>query len=107
MPGGERCDPQLSSLAQAADMRAGAEMDIGAPKADQLGHPQACLGGKPKQGVVAPARPGRRGWSGQQCVEFRFGQESHKPPVETLGRNGEYTLDHSGMLRVTKCGVSE
>jgi hypothetical protein len=29
-------------------MRSGAKVDIGAPKADQLGRPQACLGGKPE-----------------------------------------------------------
>ena len=46
--GRERGDPQLSSLAQATDMRSGAEMNIGTPKADQLGRPQACLGGKPE-----------------------------------------------------------
>jgi hypothetical protein len=37
--GRERRDPQLPSLSQTADMRASAEMDIGAPKADQFGYP--------------------------------------------------------------------
>jgi hypothetical protein len=65
-------------------MRANAELDIGAPKADQLGRPQACLNGKPKQRVVTPPGPSRPSGGGKQCVQFRFSQESNEPSVEAL-----------------------
>jgi hypothetical protein len=41
-------------------MRANAKMDIGAPKADQFGRPQACLSGKPKQRLVTPPEEKKR-----------------------------------------------
>jgi hypothetical protein len=55
----ERSDPLLSPFPQATDVRSGAEMNIGASKADQLGHPQACLSREREQGVVTPTGPGR------------------------------------------------
>jgi hypothetical protein len=84
-------------------MRANAELDIGAPKADQLGRPQACLNGKPKQRVVTPPGPSRPSGGGKQCVQFRFSQESNEPSVEA--RFG--TLNHDGRLGMPKRGVAE
>src|SRR4030081_2042671 len=105
--GRERRDPQLPSLSQTADMRANAKMDIGAPKADQFGRPQAHLSGKPKQRLVTPPGPSRPSGGGKQCVEFRFSQEGNEPSVEALWRNGEHTLDHGGMLWMAKRRVAE
>ena len=84
-----------------------AEMDIGAAKADQFGRPQAGLGGKTEQCVVAPPGPGRPIGRGEQGVDFRLGQEGHEPSVEALWRNGKNTLDQSGMLWMPKRRVSE
>jgi hypothetical protein len=88
-------------------MRAGAEMDIGAPKADQLGLPQAFLSGKPQQCMVTPPSPSRPSGSSKQCLHFGFSQESDEPSVEALRRNGEHTLDHNGMLGMAKRGVAK
>jgi len=60
--GGQRRDAQFPPLSQAADMRASVEVDIGAPKADQLGHPQPCLNREREQGAVAPSS--RSDWAG-------------------------------------------
>src|SRR6202453_2761546 len=57
--GGQRRDAQFPPLSQAADMRASVEVDIGAPKADQLGHPQPCLSREREQGAVAPSSRSR------------------------------------------------
>jgi hypothetical protein len=97
----------LSPLSHTADVSAGTEMDIATVKANQFGRPQAGLGGKPKQGMVAPPGPGRPCGGGQQCVEFLLRQERHKPSLKTLRRNGEHPFDRRGMLGVTKGGESE
>jgi hypothetical protein len=88
-------------------MRASAKMDIGALKADQLGHTQTCLRSKPKQRIVTPSGPSRPLGDGKQCVQFWFSQERNESSVEALGRNGEHTLDYAGVLGMAKRGVAE
>ena len=58
---GERGGPVLAALAVAADVRAGAEVDVVAGQAGELGDPQSGLDGEQEQGVVAAAVPGLRG----------------------------------------------
>src|SRR5215831_19553114 len=88
-------------------MRASAKMDIGALKADQLGHAQTCLRSKPKQRVVTPSGPSRPLGDGKQCVQLWFSQERNESSVEALGRNGEHTLDYAGVFGMAKRGVAE
>ena len=55
--GGERDGALLSAFAFAADVRAGAERDVAAVEADQLGDAQAGVDGEGEHGVVAAAFP--------------------------------------------------
>ena len=55
--GGERDGALLSAFALAADVRAGAEHDVAAVEADQLGDAQAGVDGEGEQGVVAAPFP--------------------------------------------------
>src|SRR5512134_1745422 len=104
---GERRDPLLSPLSVATHMRAGAEMDIGAAKANQFGRPKTGLDSEAKQRRVTPPGPVRPIRSGEKRVDFRLRQEGHEPSFEALRRNGENALDDGGTLGVPKCCVSE
>ena len=88
-------------------MRAGAEMDIGAAKADQFGGPKTGLDGEAKQRSVTPPGPVRPIGRGEKGVDFRLGQEGHEPSFEALRRNGENAFDDGGILGMPKCRVSE
>ena len=55
--GGERDGALLSALAVAADVRAGAEHDVAAVEADELGDAQSGVDGEGEHGVVAAAFP--------------------------------------------------
>ena len=60
---GERGDPVLAALAVTGDVRARAEVQVGAGEPDQFGDPQPGLDGEQQQRVVASAGPrvhGRR-----------------------------------------------
>src|SRR5260370_42056393 len=57
--------------------------------------------------MVAPPGPGRAVGCTEQCIEFRFDQESDDPSVETLAWNGKHALDYGGMLGMSKRCVPE
>ena len=57
--------------------------------------------------MVAPPGPGRAVGCAEQCIEFRFDQESDDPSVETLAWNGKHALDYGGMLGMSKRCVPE
>ena len=65
---GERGCPVFAAFAVAADVRAGAEVDVLAGEAGELGYPQPGLDGEQEQGVVAAAVPGLPVWGGEQRV---------------------------------------
>ena len=58
--GGERGDPFFAAFAVAAQVGAGAELDVRAAQPGELGDAQAGLDGDEQQGVVAAADPGGR-----------------------------------------------
>ena len=68
--GGEGGGPVLAALAVAADVRAGAEVDVLAVEAGELGDPQAGLDVEQEQGVVAAAVPGLAVRGGEQGVDL-------------------------------------
>ena len=82
---GERGDPVLASLAVAAHVRAGAEVQVVDAQAGQLGDPQSGLDGQGEQGVVASAEPGAAIGRGQQRVGLGRGQVVDDGPVAALG----------------------
>ena len=55
---GERGDPVLAAFAVAGDVRARAEVHVGAGEPDQFGDPQPGLDGEQQQRVVASPGPG-------------------------------------------------
>jgi hypothetical protein len=88
-------------------MSADCEMDIGTSKPDQFRCPQARLCGETEERVVSSPGPGRPIRGGQQCADFRLGQEGHEPSVEAFGRYSENALDEGGMIGMAKGSVSE
>ena len=57
-------------------MGAGAEVEVGAGEAGQLGGAQPGLGGEQEQRVVAAAGPGRSVGGGEQRVDLCLGEEA-------------------------------
>jgi hypothetical protein len=104
---GERDDPLLAALALAGDAGAGAERDVAAVQADELGDPQAGLNGQQQQNPVSSSFPSGLVRSGDQGVDLDGGQERHDPLVEPLRRDGQDALDEQGVLGVTQRGVAE
>ena len=87
--GGERGDSLLAALAQAADVRAGAQVDVADGQAGELGGAQPGLAGQHQQGVVAPPGPGGQVGGGQQGGDLVFGEVGDQGLVEALGRDGQ------------------
>jgi hypothetical protein len=54
---GDRGAAFLAAFAQAADVRAGAEVDVGAGERGELGDPQPGLDGQGEQGMIAAPHP--------------------------------------------------
>ena len=88
-------------------MRAGAEVDVAAGEADQLGGAQPGLGGEQHQRVVAAADPGAAVGCGEQRVELGFGEERDERALVALGRDRQDALDRGGVLGVPQRGVAE
>ena len=97
---GQRRDPLLAALAQAVDVRAGAEVDVAALQCGQLGCAQPGLGGEQQHRVVAPAGPGGAVGCGEQRVDLGFGEERDERPLEALGWDREDAADRGGVLGV-------
>lgn len=106
-PCGQRRDPLFASFAAAADMGAGAEVDIRAAEPDQLRDPQSALECEQEQGMVAPAGPGRAVGGREQSPDLRFAKEGDEVAFEPLGRDGEDTFDQRGVLGMAKGGIAE
>jgi hypothetical protein len=104
---GERGDPVLASLAVAAHVGAGPEVQVVDAQAGQLGHPQSGLDGEGEQGVVASAEPGATIGRGQQRVGLGCAQVVHDGPVAALGRNRQHPLDHRGIVGGVQRGVAK
>ena len=96
--GGERGGPVLAALAVAADVRPGAEVDVLAVQAGELGDPQAGLDGEQEQGVVAAAEPGGAVRGGEQRVDLVGGEVADDRPLAASGRDGQDLADHRGVL---------
>ena len=71
--GGERRDPLLAAFAVAAQVGAGAELDVRAGEGGELGDAQAGLDGDEEQRMVAAADPGVAVGRGQQRVDLVVG----------------------------------
>ena len=104
---GERDGAVLSSLAQAADVRAGAEHDVVAVQADQLGDTQAGVSGEGEHGVVAAAFPALAvGRVDERCC-LGAGEVGDGAFLEALGRDREHALNDGGVLGMLQRGVLE
>jgi hypothetical protein len=101
------CSPLLAALADAVDVRAGAEHEVCQGKAGQLGYAQPGLDGEEDHGVIAPPGPGRLVAGGQQGVDLVLGEVGDEVALEAFGRDGEHALDRRGVLRVAQGGVAE
>jgi hypothetical protein len=97
----------LAALAFAADVRAGAEADVAAVEAGQLGHAQSGLDGDQQQGPVTSALPARQVGGVDEGVDLGGGEERHDPLVETFRRDGKDSLDEPGVFGVPQSGVGE
>ena len=83
--GGQRRDALLATLAQAADVRSDAELNVAAGEAGELRCPQSGLGAEQQHRVIAAAGPSAAVRRGQERVELGFGQERDQRAFEALG----------------------
>ena len=97
--GTARC---LASFAFAADVGAGAEGDVAAVEAGELGDAQPGLHGEQQQGPVASAFPSVRVGRGDEGVDLGGGEERHDRLVEPFRRDGQDPLDQQGVLGVAQ-----
>src|SRR5215208_6113358 len=67
---GEWGDPVLAAFAVAGDVRARAEVHVGAGEPDEFGDPQPGLDGEEQQRVVAAPGPGRWVAAGEERVDL-------------------------------------
>jgi hypothetical protein len=72
--GGQRGDPLFSAFAEAADVGAGAEVDVGQGQGGQLRDAQAGVDRQRHQGVVASSGPGGLVAGGEQRVGLGLGE---------------------------------
>jgi len=104
---GERDRSLFAALAFAADAGAGAEGDVTAVQADELGDTQTGLDGKQQQHLISPTLPSGPVRGGDEGVNFGRSQECHDPFVEPFRRNRQHSLDEHGVLGVAQCCVGE
>ena len=105
---GQRRDPLLSALPQAADVRAGAEVNVAAFEGSELGCAQPGLDGEQEHRVIAPTGPGVAIGRGEQRLDFGFGQERDQRFLEPLGRDREHAADRVGVFGVfERCVVEQ
>jgi hypothetical protein len=93
--------------ADAVDVSAATELDVGAGQPDYLGDAQAGLNGAEQQGVVPPAGPGRPVRTVQQRLGLVWVQERDGPSLAALGRDREHACDQSGVLGMPERAVLE
>ncbi len=104
---GEWDSSLFAALAFAADAGAGAEGDVTAVQADELGDTQTGLDGKQQQHLISPTLPSGPVRGGDEGVNFGRSQECHDPFVEPFRRNRQHPLDEHGVLGVAQCRVGE
>ena len=97
--GGERGDPLFAALAEAGDVRPGAEVDVAAGQAGQLGDAQPGLDGEAEHGVVAAAGPGGAVGRGQQRVGLGVGEVGDQGLVGAFGGDGQDAVDERRRAR--------
>jgi hypothetical protein len=99
--------PTAQGVTGAADVRAGAQVDIAGGQAGEFGGAQPGLAGQHEQGVVAPPGPGGRVGGGQQRGDLLFGEVGDQGLVEALGRDRQHPGDYRGVFRMVQRGVPE
>ena len=104
---GERDRALLSTLALAADVRAGAERDVAAVQADQLGDTQPGVDGECEHGVVAAAFPALSVGSLDERAGLVAGEVDDRAFLKALGRDREHARDDGGVLGVVQRRVLE
>ena len=104
---GQRDGPLLAALAETADVGTGAEADVAAVEADQLGDPQPGLDGQQQQGTVPAAFPSGAVGCADEGVDLGRGEKRHQRLVEPFGGDGEHPLDELGVFGVAQGRVGE
>jgi hypothetical protein len=97
----------LSAFAQAVDVRAGAQADVGAGECGEFGNPKAGLDSQDQQGMIAAPGPGRGVWGGEKCGGLGFGEVGDEPAIEAFGRDCQDALDHGRVLWMAQGGEPE
>jgi hypothetical protein len=105
--GGERDGALFSALAVAVDVRAGAEHDIAAVEADELGDAQAGVDGDGEDGAVAPAFPAGLVGGVDERGRLVGGEVADGAFLVAFGRDREHASDRGGVLGVAQGGVFE
>ena len=102
---GQRRDPLLSAFADRPDVRAGAQLRVGAGEAEQLGDAQPGLDGGEQQRVVAPAGPCRSVRGVEQRLRLGRREERDGAFLGAFARDREHALGQRGVLGVPQRAV--
>ena len=97
--GDERCASLLAALADGVHVGAGAEGDVLAGEAGELGDPQPGLDGEREHGVVAPPGPAWSVAGGEQRVDLVVGEVGDEVALGSLGGDGQHPLDRARRAR--------
>jgi hypothetical protein len=104
---GQWRDALLSSFADRAHVRAGAEVDIGVGQREQLGDAQTGLHGGEQQRVIAASGPGRAVGAVEQRVDLRGREEGDGALLGAFRGDRKHPLDLRGVLGVAQRAVVE
>src|SRR5207302_2061952 len=102
---GERHTAFFATLSDHANVSTDAERDIPACQPGHFRQTKPRLRRYSKEGVVAPAEPAALIGRGEQCLDFRTGEEMHQCPRKALAGNGQDALDLGSMVRHFECGI--
>jgi hypothetical protein len=98
---------ELSPLALAADVGAGAKRHVLAAERGQLGDAQTGLDSDEEESVVAPSDPSGKVWSVEKDIDFLLSKELHDPSLEAFARDGEDPLAEERMGWIRESDIAE
>ena len=97
----------FAALAEAADVRFAAEVDVAAGQLGEFGDGQARAQGEQEQCAVAPAGPGPRAGGVEQRLRLVVGEEADHGGAGALAGDGQDALDGRGVFGCLPGGVAE
>ena len=99
---GERGNPLLAPLADAAHVRPDPELEVSTGEPGKLGEAQAGLGRQQEECMIASAGRGGAVRRGEERLQFGTVEEGDEGALDALGRDGEHAPDECGVFGMTE-----